>query len=43
MRGAVFWREAERLHLPLPPLSDDGLELAHALRLSTMTVEGTTF
>lgn len=33
---------AERLHLPFPVLSDEGLELAHAIRLPTFTVAGMT-
>lgn len=31
---------AERLHLPFPVLSDEALELAHALNLPTMQVAG---
>ena len=38
-----YQREAaERLHLPFPVLSDEGLELAHAIRLPTFTVAGMT-
>jgi peroxiredoxin len=38
-----YQREAaERLHLPFPVLSDEGLELAHAIRLPTFTVSGMT-
>ena len=33
---------AERLHLPFPVLSDDGLELTRALNLPTMEVAGLT-
>ncbi len=33
---------ANRLHLPFPLLSDARLEMAHALRLPTMDVAGTT-
>ncbi len=33
---------SERLHLPFPVLSDDGLALAKALRLPTMQVGGMT-
>jgi peroxiredoxin (alkyl hydroperoxide reductase subunit C) len=33
---------AERLHLPFPVLSDEGLELTRALNLPTMDVEGLT-
>ncbi len=32
----------ERLHLPFPLLSDEGLRLGHALRLPTMQVAGLT-
>ena len=38
-----YQREAaERLHLPFPVLSDEGLELAHAIGLPTFTVAGMT-
>jgi peroxiredoxin len=38
-----YQREAaERLHLPFPVLSDEGLELVHAIRLPTFTVAGMT-
>ncbi|WGR91859.1 peroxiredoxin [Bradyrhizobium sp. ISRA443] len=33
---------ASRLHLPFPVLSDEGLELTHALKLPTMSVAGLT-
>ena len=33
---------ASRLHLPFPVLSDEALELTHALRLPTMSVAGLT-
>ncbi|MGY3445106.1 MULTISPECIES: peroxiredoxin [unclassified Bradyrhizobium] len=33
---------ASRLHLPFPVLSDEALELTHALRLPTMAVAGLT-
>ncbi len=33
---------AERLHLPLPVLSDSGLRLARALRLPTFETAGMT-
>ncbi|MGJ5179452.1 peroxiredoxin [Bradyrhizobium oligotrophicum] len=33
---------ASRLHLPFPVLSDETLELAHALRLPTMEIAGLT-
>jgi peroxiredoxin len=33
---------ASRLHLPFPVLSDEKLELAHALKLPTMEVAGLT-
>ena len=33
---------AQRLHLPFPVLSDDGLELTHALGLPTFQTEGLT-
>jgi peroxiredoxin len=33
---------AERLHLPFPVLSDEGLQLTRALRLPTFEVEGMT-
>lgn len=42
-QDTVFQREAaERLHLPFPLLSDDGLVLATAMRLPTMIVAGQT-
>ena len=42
-QDTAYQREAvERLHLPYPLLSDEGLELAGALRLPTFEVEHTT-
>ena len=42
-QDTAYQREAvERLHLPYPLLSDEGLELANALTLPTFEVEGVT-
>ena len=42
-QGSDYQREmAERLHLPLPVLSDEGLQLAQALRLPTFEAGGET-
>jgi peroxiredoxin (alkyl hydroperoxide reductase subunit C) len=42
-QGTAYQREmAERLRLPFPVLSDEGLALATALRLPTMAVAGLT-
>lgn len=42
-QDTAYQREAvERLHLPFPILSDEGLELAHALRLPTFETTGLT-
>ncbi|MCL4765056.1 MAG: peroxiredoxin [Hyphomicrobiaceae bacterium] len=42
-QDTAYQREmAERLHLPFPVLSDEGLALARALRLPTMEVAGQT-
>jgi peroxiredoxin (alkyl hydroperoxide reductase subunit C) len=42
-QGTAYQREmAERLHLPFPVLSDEGLRLATALPLPTMEVAGHT-
>ncbi len=42
-QDTAFQREAaERLHLPFPLLSDEGLALAAAMRLPTMEVAGLT-
>lgn len=42
-QGTAYQREAaERLHLPFPLLSDQGLELMRALRLPTLRFEGRT-
>ena len=42
-QDTAYQREmSERLHLPFPVLSDDGLALAKALRLPTMQVGGMT-
>lgn len=42
-QDTAFQREAaERLHLPFPLLSDEGLALAAAMRLPTMDVAGLT-
>jgi peroxiredoxin len=40
--GAYQREAAERLHLPFPVLSDEQLELAHAIRLPTFRVAGMT-
>lgn len=42
-QDSAYQQEAvERLHLPFPILSDEGLELAHALRLPTFETTGLT-
>jgi peroxiredoxin (alkyl hydroperoxide reductase subunit C) len=42
-QSADYQREmAERLHLPFPVLSDEDLELTHALRLPTFETSGWT-
>ena len=42
-QDTAYQREAaERLHLPFPVLSDEGLALARAIRLPTFTVAGMT-
>ena len=42
-QDTAYQRElAERLHLPFPILSDEGLKLTHALNLPTFSVDGMT-
>jgi len=42
-QDTAYQRElAERLHLPFPILSDDGLKFTHALDLPTFSVDGMT-
>ena len=42
-KDSAYQREAaERLHLPFPVLSDEGLALARAIKLPTFTVAGMT-